>query len=711
MTSRTFCTLLLAGASSWAQAPAAAPVKTPAAGPAASTATPSVKTLKFAPLKPVKIPEVTQFTLPNGLRVYLLESHSLPVVSGFALVKTGNLFDPRDKAGLADMVGTVMRSGGTRTRTGDQLNEQLENIAASVETGIGETSGRVSFNALKENTDEVLAVFKDVMLNPEFRQDKLDLAKTQEKSGIARRNDDAAGIASREFSNILYGRNTPYGWNIEYETIDRISRADLLAFHQRYFFPKNTMLAVYGDFQLAEMKAKIEKLFADWTADQPPVPEFPKVEMAPKPGIFLAVKEDVNQTNFRIGHLGGTIRDKDFPALDLMGAVLGGSPFTSRLGKAIRVNKGYAYQIGADWGAQFDHPGLFSISAGTKSENTVPAIRTIQAEITKFLAAPPTAEELQSAKDKILNTFVFSSKTLGRLMTYEYYGYPKDFIFQYQKAVEGVTPADVHRVAKQYLKPENFTYVVTGKPADFKEPLSALNLPVTEIDLKIPQPKKAAAASDAASLSKGAALLSKVRAAMGGAKLQAISDSTVVLEVKLLQGGGMAAARQVTQRLASGGMRQENVLPFGKVVSYWDGQTGGWLKHPQGELPLQGPMLQQAQGEGFRQLVYLLRDRPGLTANFIAPGTIEISDGRGNSTKLVVDEATGVPLKQISGQVSMGGPPADVEERYLRFQEVDGVKLPAATEIWQGPAKLVETKLVDAKFNQGLKAEQLAAKP
>jgi zinc protease len=700
--------LLLAGASLWAQAPAAAPAKPVAAAT-------SVKTLKFAPLKPVKIPEVTQFTLPNGLRVYLLESRSLPVVSGFALVKTGNLFDPRDKAGLADMVGTVMRSGGTRTRTGDQLNEQLENIAASVETGIGETSGRVSFNALKENTDEVLAVFKDVMLNPEFRQDKLDLAKTQEKSGIARRNDDAAGITGREFSNILYGRNTPYGWNIEYETVDRISRADLLAFHQRFFFPKNTMLAVYGDFQLAEMRAKIEKLFGDWTSDQPPVPEFPKVEMAPKPGVFLAVKEDVNQTNFRIGHLGGVIRDKDFPALDLMGAVLGGSPFTSRLGKAIRVNKGYAYQVGADWGAQFDHPGLFSISAGTKSENTVPAIRTIQEEITKFLAAPPTAEELQSAKDKILNTFVFSfdspSKTLGRLMTYEYYGYPKDFIFQYQKAVEAVTPADVHRVAKQFLKPENFTYVVTGKPADFKEPLSALKLPVTEIDLKIPEPKKAAAVADAASLNKGAALLRKVRAAMGGAKLAAVIDSTIVLEVKLLQGGGMAAAKQTTQRLAAGGMRQENVLPFGKVVSYWDGQGGGWLKHPQGELPLQGPMLQQAQGEGFRQLLYLLRDRPGITANYLAAGLIEISDGRGNSTKLVVDEATGMPVKQISGQVAMGGPPADVEERYLGFQEVEGVKIPAMTEIWQGPAKLVETKLVEAKFNSGLKPEQLAAKP
>ena len=119
------------------------------------------------------------FTLPNGMKVYLLENHELPLVSGFALVRTGNLFDPKDKIGLAELTGIVMRTGGTKSKTGEQLDEQLENIAASVETSIGESSGRVGFNALKENTDQVLAIFQDVLTNPEFRQDKLDLAKSQ----------------------------------------------------------------------------------------------------------------------------------------------------------------------------------------------------------------------------------------------------------------------------------------------------------------------------------------------------------------------------------------------------------------------------------------------------------------------------------------------------------------------------------------------------
>ena len=209
---------------------------------------PSYKTLKYPPLRDIKIPDVATFTLSNGIKLYLLEDHELPTVHGFALIRTGNLFDPKDKVGLANMTGDVMRSGGTHAKTGDQIDEQLENIAASVESRIDESYGQVQFSTLKNTTDEVLGVFHDVLTQPEFREDKIDLAKTQYRSAISRRNDDAAGIAQREFTNMVYGKNTPYGWQIEYETLDRIQRADLQAFYQRYYFPANTIIAVSGDF-------------------------------------------------------------------------------------------------------------------------------------------------------------------------------------------------------------------------------------------------------------------------------------------------------------------------------------------------------------------------------------------------------------------------------------------------------------------------------
>ena len=211
--------------------------------------------LRFPPLGPVTIPKVETFTLGNGLRVYLLENHELPLVSGLALVRTGNLFDPPDKVGLATLTGVVMRSGGTAAKTGDQLDEELENVAASVESSIGETAGEVSFSALRENTGAVLEIFRDVLGGPRFRQDKIDLATTQLRSEIARRNDDAEALGAREFAETVYSKDTPYGWRIEYGTLARIRRDDLVAFHRRHFFPANILLAVYGDFAAPEMKA------------------------------------------------------------------------------------------------------------------------------------------------------------------------------------------------------------------------------------------------------------------------------------------------------------------------------------------------------------------------------------------------------------------------------------------------------------------------
>src|SRR6185312_6186349 len=253
---------------------------------------------------------------------------------------------------------------------GDQLDEELENIAASVESSIGESYGSVSFSTLKERTDEVLGAFHDVLTSPAFREDKLELIKTQLRSGIARRNDDAHGIAQREFAALVYGPKTSYGWDMEYATVDNIKRDDVMKFYQRYYFPANVILAVQGDFSAADMKAKLEKLFASWNVTQPPVPAFPAVDPnLSQPGIHVATKTDVTQTSFALGHLGGELKDKDYPALEVMADILGGG-FQSRLFEKVRTQLGYAYEVSASWAAAYDHPGTFEIGGSTKSMST-----------------------------------------------------------------------------------------------------------------------------------------------------------------------------------------------------------------------------------------------------------------------------------------------------------------------------------------------------
>ncbi len=674
---------------------------------------------RFPPLREVDIPEVVSHTLSNGMELYLLEDHDLPIINGFASIRTGNLFDPPEKIALAGITGEVLRLGGTVSRTGPEIDEELESMAASVETSIGETSGSANFWTLKENIDRVLVIYADVLMNPAFRQDKLDLIKQQVRSGIARRNDDPGGIATREFTNLTYGRQTPYGWSLEYEHVDRIEKEDLEDFFERYFFPANIKLAIYGDFSSDEMKAKVEKVFENWTVQQPSVPPFPEVERKDKGGFYLAEKQDVNQSNIRIGHLGGLRNDKDYPALRVMASILGGG-FKSRLFQRIRSDLGLAYSVGASWGANYNHPGIFRVGMATKSESTVQAIEEVMGEIERIRAEPVTDAELRTAKDSVLNSFVFNfdtkGKTLGRLMRYLYWDYPTDFIFQYRDKLAAVTKADVQRVAKEYLHPKSMKLVVVGKPSDFDRPLEDLGEEVHKIDLTISQPKQELAEADDSTLARGIKILLKAQDAAGGAdKLAAVKDLT--RRGKFVAMGGMMTAEQTMHIILPDVFRQEMQMPFGPVVIFAAGDTG-WMQGPQGQMPLAGAALKQAQGALFRvRESLLLSDRDAeRKVNFVesselegkATEVIEVSAGEGLSVKLWIDSASGDVLKTAYAGAAMSGAPAEVAEIFSDYREVDGIRVPFQTKILQNGKDFAELTVSEAAYNSGLEKEALS---
>jgi predicted Zn-dependent peptidase len=232
--------------------------------------------LEYPKLRDIEIPDVEQVTLDNGMRLFLLEDRELPLVDISVRIRTGSIYEPAEKIGLAAIAGQVMRTGGTASMTGDEIDEELEAIAASVETGIGLNSGSASMSVLKGDLDKGLSILADVLMNPAFRQDKIQLAKMQAASAIARRNDSVGAIASREFDKLIYGPDSVYARHEEYASIGRISRDDLVEFHKRYFGPNNAMLAVWGDFDTKKMIQKIEQAFRGWervNLDFPKVPE------------------------------------------------------------------------------------------------------------------------------------------------------------------------------------------------------------------------------------------------------------------------------------------------------------------------------------------------------------------------------------------------------------------------------------------------------
>ncbi|HIK18796.1 MAG TPA: insulinase family protein [Leptolyngbyaceae cyanobacterium M33_DOE_097] len=423
--------------------------------------------------------------------VYLVEDHELPLVSGTALIRTGERLEPTSETGLADLTGTVMRLGGTRQRSADELNALLEQRAAAVETGIDRTFGSASFSSLSKDAETVVDVFAEVLRQPAFPQDKLDLAKTQIAGAIARRNDEPGSIANREFRKLIYGESSPYARTVEYATLANINRTDLEQFYQQYFHPENVLLGIVGDFETATMRKLIEAKFGTWKPAASKAPKLPDVSQAKPGGVFLVDQPQLTQSNILIGHLGGLESSPDYPALSVMNEVLNG--FGGRLFNQVRSRQGLAYSVYAIWSAQSDYPGMFIAGGQTRSDATVPFIQSVLTEIEKIRNQPISEAELQYAKDIVLNSFIFNfqdpSQTLSRLLRYEYFGYPEDFIFQYRKGVEATTIADVQRVAQTYLKPEQLVTLVVGSQAEIQPPLKTLGQNVTTLDVTIPQPQ------------------------------------------------------------------------------------------------------------------------------------------------------------------------------------------------------------------------------
>jgi zinc protease len=688
----------------------------PAAGSTTPSSGPAFKDLKFPPLRPVQMPKVDSVTLPNGLRVYLLEDRELPMVNGTALVHTGMLLDPPGKVGLANLTATVMRSGGAGTATPTQLNERLEDLGATVETGMASNSATVMFSSLKESTADVLAIFKQVLTAPQFNEESIEQARTTMRNAIAHRNDDAARLGAREFSDILYGRDTPFGREPQYATLGDIVRADLQAFHARYFFPKNTVLAIRGDFDTAAMKAQIQKLFADWTVEQAP-PEFPKARPwnPADAGVYVATKKDVSQTYIAVGQLGVLLNDKDYAAFAIMAGILGGGS-NNRLTQHLRTRASRT-SISAVIEPGYDLPGLFEISGSISSLGAIESLKAIQEEVARIRSSEVTDDELRTAKETAINSLVFAfdtkAKTLNRLLTYEYYGYPADFIDQYQKALEAVTRADVLRVAKERLKPETFITVLVGDPHDFIPPIESLNQPVHPIDLTVAVPKIVAAKSSSASLEKGQALMALLQQAVGGLdKLAALKDSTLVANYIVDQGGKVTPIKHTERWLAPTQYREDNELGGGTISSYFDGQFG-WITVPGGSIPLTGLTLQQIQGNLFRQYQLLLQGGtlPGTSVNAVDDQTVEISGPSGQWARIVLDAATGLPLKIRYDAVSKAMPPPVTEEVWSDFRDVAGIKMPFKITISEGGRKYADVTIADFRANTGLKLKDLDKRP
>ena len=669
--------------------------------------------LVYPPLNQPQPPVPDRFELDNGMIVYLLEDHELPIIDISVRIRTGSLYEPADKVGLASITGAVMRTGGTTSKTGDELDEILENLAASVETGIGDDSGSASVSVLKEDLDTGLSILADLLMNPAFREDKIELEKVQHRSGIARRNDNPGGITRREFGKLIYGADSPYARTTEYDTINSITRDDLVAFYQKFFRPNNIILGVLGDFDSETMLAKIQEVFQGWEPAEIDIPEKPKVPEMYGKRIALVNKDDVNQTNIRMGHMGWLRKNEDYPALVVMSQILG-IGFSSRLINSIRVEKGLAYSVGNNYGAGYDVPGVFLIACGTKSEATVMAIEAILTEVEKMRAEEVTDEELKQAIDGFMNSSVFDYDTKGEILSralrYEYYDYPQDFVEQLMAGIREVTKADVKRVAAEYLHPDKFTLIAVGKASDFDKPLNTLG-DVTEVDITIPSPSpEPVPEAGEAETAKAQAILAEVIEVHGGLdKLKGVKN--VVTKGKMAvntPGGMMELEGEVTIVLPNKARADLSMPAMGMRMSrIFDGQSA-WMVMPHGVQDLPTAYVEEGKKEIFRDsiplLVYVSNEE--VSAQYLGTEDVNgkmadvilISDTPADTLKLFIDQETKYIIKKEFQALTEQGP-AEREEFLDDYREISGVMIAFHTVAFDNGEQSAEITFSEAMIN------------
>ncbi len=414
---------------------------------------------------------VHSHTLDNGLKVLLVENPALPTVSMTGSVLAGARYDPESKAGLAIMVSRLLDEG-TENRTSLEIADAIESVGGAIDSDGSFERVIATAGVLNKDVDLGLELLSDLLIRPIFPQDYVEKEKERTLAEIVSAQDRPQVIAGWAFNELVYQDHPLHRPSHGYpQTVERLTREDLLDFHRRYFVPNNVILSIVGDFRVADFLPKIEKAFGNWKA-QPVV--FPTYS-APVRQIGKRVKfitMPAQQLNIYLGHLGITRRNSDYYALQVLDTILGGGAgFTARIPQRLRDELGLAYTTFASitMTAGLD-PGRFIAFIGTSPENMQMAIDGLLSEIRRIIDEPVTAQELQDAKDYLTGSFVFafeSSPQIARFLVHaEVYSLGFDYIEKYPEYVRSVTVEDISRVARQYLDSENYTLVVVGPVAE-----------------------------------------------------------------------------------------------------------------------------------------------------------------------------------------------------------------------------------------------------
>ena len=641
------------------------------------------------PAPEIKISEAETFTLANGLKVFVVKNNKLPRVS-FTLVLERDPILEGDKAGLSTFIGEMMM-GGTKNRTKDQLDQEIDFIGASLNA----SATSVSASSLKKHQGKVLDLMADVLFNPVFPQPELDKLKKQSLTGLATTKDDPNAISSRLSRAVLYGKNHPYGESQTEQTTKNITLEDVKAYYATYFKPNIAYLAIVGDMDKAEAQKVVNQYFGAWKKGTVPTFNYPMPVRAAKQAVALVDRSASVQSVINVTQpVAMKIGDADYISSRLLNQILGGGS-ASRLFMNLREDKGYTYGAYSSIGAD-KLVATISASASVRSEVTDSAVYEFVYEIKNLVENGVTQEELDKAKAELAGSFGRSLEQPGTVANFALntvrYNLPKDYYATYLQKLNSYTVADINATAKRLIEPDKFIITTVGNGAEIKEKLAQFG-EVMEYDI-MGEPAKKLVADANMTAEK---VLENYLTAIGGAdKVAAIKTTKISMDANLM-GRPLTIAfvydsqnGRYGQKISmSGNVMQNTTLANGKGSVSGQGNSMEMAPAQLAEAQLNSYLFPEAvyKQNGYTLTLDGLKDVEGKPAY-----------------KVIITAASGAKLinyyAQDSGLKIKYENPASGDTSYSDYQVKEGVLIPMAWTIKfpQVPAPL-EAKVTSLELN------------
>jgi len=681
------------------------------------------------PPRPFRFPEFVSRTLPNGLQVIVIEHREQPIVSLRLLVRAGAEQDPPDRPGLASLTAALLDQG-TKTRSALQIAETIESVGGQISTGSSWHQSFAAISVLTPGVETAFEILADIVRHPIFAEEEIERQRQQLLSGLRVQANDPSYLASAAIERAIFGGH-PYGHPPEgtLDSLPRLTREDLVAFHRAVYQPNNAILAIAGDISAADAFAKAERYFGDWprgevraAALEPPAPTRGRK-------VLILDKPDAVQTEIRVGKVGIARRDPDYFALQVLNALLA-SGSGSRLWDVLRRERGLTYGVSSRLEAR-QQPGSLAIATFTRTEKTAETLQLILTELERIARERVTEDELRKAKNFLAGVFQLRLETPESLATIVLdavnYGFDYAYLNAYRDRLLSVTAEQVQEVARKYYRPDDLAIVLVGNASAFEKEIAQLGaierLAYTDVDFTRPDLKRekpAAVAATPEAIARAREILAEVVRAVGGREaLARIRDVSIVGEATVSTPFGEFKGEQHLFVRLPDRLRTEIRMPQMTIVQVLDGDSG-WVRTPMGTQDVPAPLVKELRAALRRLFFSLLRaeEQEGIAVSYLGSETVEgkpadvLQYAEGEHVfKLYVEAASRLPLKlSYQGTDPFSGTRAEFEELYMDYREVAGVRYPFRTLTRQGGKRFAELVVSEVKINAGV-PEDLFKRP